>query len=561
MMNRKFLAGAVFAAAISVGACESQLTVSNPNQGETERVLGTPNDAEALIGTYYKRWSSGMYGSGADLEGMANNLSMMNYSSLANNCQNSHLPFTGASNSNEPGNICSGEQRRLYFYMGEVNRVAASFLGQMDAGLTLGTPARNARGRAFAEFLNGLSLGYLALFYDSAAVITAASGPEDRGDLLDYKTLADSSSAAFQRAIDEATKTVTGDQGFPLPSGWLPAPTAMTASEFVKLVRSYRARIMANVARTPAERAGANWTTIVADAAGGITSDHLVTTSTTVGPTNSWRSTYDGAGLWHQTPAFFIGMADTSGSYAAWISLAVASRGAGSQGFLMATPDLRFPQGTTRAAQQADFSNTSCAGAGQVCKRYFVNRPTANDQNTGDGWGLSNYDMARFHSWNTKGDAGQARNGNTTFFDFAELDLIRAEGLYRAADYSGAAKIVNKTRMKNGLPEITAFNATSPVPGGNACVPKVPSGSTVSCGNLWEALKYEKRIETAYTAYSNWYLDNRGWGDLAETIPLFWAVPYQDLQARGVPTASIYGSGLGVGNAPNSTAAKSAYGW
>jgi len=99
------------------------------------------------------------------------------------------------------------------------------------------------------------------------------------------------------------------------------------------------------------------------------------------------------------------------------------------------------------------------------------------------------------------------------------------------------------------------------VPGGNACVPKVPSGSTISCGNLWEALKYEKRIETAYTTYSPWYLDNRGWGDLAETTPLFWAVPYQDLQARGVALANIYGAGLGVGNAPNSTAAKSAYGW
>ena len=561
MMNRKLLTGAVLLAAISLGACEKQLTVVNPNSGETKRVLGTPNDAEALIGTYYKRWSVGVFSATGDLQGMANNLAMMNYSSLANNCQNSHLPFTGAANANAPGNVCQGEQERLYFFMGEVNRVASSFLGQMDGGLTLGSTARDARARSFAEFLNGLAAGYTALMHDSGAFITAASGPEDRGALLSYLELTDSANASFQRAIDEATKTVTGDQGFPLPNAWLPTVTTMTAAEFVKVIKSYRARINANVARTPAERAARNWTQITADAVAGITSDHLLVASTTVGPAFAWRSQYNGAGLWHQTPAFFIGMADTSGSYAAWIATPVSSRGAGAQGFTMATPDLRFPQGATRGAQQADFNKTSCAGAAQVCKRYFMNRPTSSDQNAGDGWGLSNYDMVRWNSWATKGDAGSARNGATTYMDFAEIDLLRAEGLYRAADYAGAAAIVNKTRVKNGLPAITAFDASTPVPGGNACVPKVPSGSTVSCGNLWEALKYEKRIETAYTTYLPWYLDNRGWGDLAETTPLFWAVPYQDLQARGVPLASIYGAGLGAGNAPNSTAAKSAYGW
>ncbi len=49
--------------------------------------------------------------------------------------------------------------------------------------------------------------------------------------------------------------------------------------------------------------------------------------------------------------------------------------------------------------------------------------------------------------------------------------------------------------------------------------------------------------------------DSNGW------TPLFWAVPYQDLQARGRSTADIYGTGPGPGNAPGSTAATSVYGW
>jgi hypothetical protein len=123
---------------------------------------------------------------------------------------------------------------------------------------------------------------------------------------------------------------------------------------------------------------------------------------------------------------------------------------------------------------------------------------------------------------------------------------------------------VNVTRVKNGLPAITNFSATAPVPGGPTdCVPKVPVApfNIVACGTLWDALKYEKRIETAYTHYAPWYLDGRGWGELPKDTPLFWAVPFQDLQARGTPTSAIYGTGPGAGNAPNSTAGPSVYGW
>jgi hypothetical protein len=114
------------------------------------------------------------------------------------------------------------------------------------------------------------------------------------------------------------------------------------------------------------------------------------------------------------------------------------------------------------------------------------------------------------------------------------------------------------------LPAITAFDATSPVPGGASCVPKVPVGpsyNTIACGNMLEAMKWEKRIETAYTHFAPWFLDGRGWGDLAAGTPLFWPVPYQDLQARGALPSAIYSTGDGVGTAPNSAAVKGTYGW
>lgn len=561
-MIRRILRFAALAGAVGLWACsEKQLNVTNPNSGDTGRVLGTPNDAEALISSYYKRWSTGVWGNTSDVEGMTDILAMMNYSSLANNCMNTHAPWSGSTNLNSPGHTCATEQLRLYLISSEVERVASNFLGAEDAGLTLGTPARDARGKSFAEFLRGVSLGYMALLYDSAAIVTSKTGPQDVGVLSDYKAVAESAYVALDRSITYATNAVAGSDGFPIPAAWLPATNSLTATEFAKLAKSYRARFRANVARTPAERAAVNWDLVIADAQGGITADHSVITSTTAGPLRSWRVQYETFGLWHQMPPAIIGMADTSGAYATWIATPIANRGNGNVSLTIVTPDLRFPQGATRAAQQADFTMTSCQTAATVCKRYFVNRPALNDQNSGSGFGWSNYDFVRFHSWKVAGDAGQGQNGAALQFAKAEVDMLQAEGLYRKGNYAGAAALVNVTRVKNGLPAITAFDATTPVPGGSACVPRVPSGTSTACGNLMEAIKWEKRVETAYVAFAPWYFDSRGWGDLAEGTPLFFAVPYQDLQARGVATSALYGVGPGAGNASNSAAGKSTYGW
>jgi hypothetical protein len=263
-------------------------------------------------------------------------------------------------------------------------------------------------------------------------------------------------------------------------------------------------------------------------------------------------------------PPFIIGMADVSGNYQAWIKQGLSDRGAGNVGFFLVTPDLRFPQGATRAAQQADFKIQDCEVAGLLsCKRYFTNRPNGSDQYTGNSWGWSNYDFNRFHSWVIKGDAGNPRNGPLIVYPKAALDMLQAEGLIRKGQFSQAAALINVTRTKNGLPAITAFDGTSPVPGGSDCVPKVPQadGVTVACGNMFEAMKYEKRIENAFVQFSNWYFDGRGWGDLAQNTALFWAVPYQDLQSRGYAIDKIYGAGPGAGNAAGSVAGKSTYGW
>jgi hypothetical protein len=310
----------------------------------------------------------------------------------------------------------------------------------------------------------------------------------------------------------------------------------------VRLAHAYKARFRAGAARTPEERAAVDWAAVIADAQAGITADHDNITSTTSGPSDSWRQAFDGPGNYQAQPPFIIGMADTSGAYASFIALPLEDRG---PNFHMQTPDKRLPQGLTRADQQNDFKITSCAGASQKCKRYIANRASNSDLAAQIPWGGSEYDFNRFHSWRSRGD-GTARNGSLVFFTLAELNLLEAEGQYRLGHYPEAAALINKTRVGNGgLPAITAFDATTPVPGGNACVPKVPVApnyNTIACGNMFEALKWEKRLETENTHWMAWFIDSRGWGDLPEGTPLYWATPFSDLQVRGKAVYSVGGS-------------------
>jgi hypothetical protein len=164
----------------------------------------------------------------------------------------------------------------------------------------------------------------------------------------------------------------------------------------------------------------------------------------------------------------------------------------------MVTPDLRWPQGATRGAQQADLS----------AARYMENR--ANDW-SGDPSSNSQYRHKRFLALNTAG-----RLGNFPSMTTAEINLLVAEGNYRLNTPAG-------------------FAAAAAIVDGATCVPRIPVGPTYTssaCGNLWEALKYEKRIETQYTAWTNWWVDGRGWGDMPAGTPPSWPVPYQEMDAR-----------------------------
>src|ERR1044071_1086769 len=202
-MNRSLIRCGVFALALGLGACE--LRVDNPNNPGTKQVKTTPADLENFLGTQYRRWHSALYGVTGNVWGMANIQSFENFSTLANNCQNARYPVpkTAPANNNAVGNTCGGEQNLIYFRASEVARGASDVLKALDGGLTFGWGRRDASGRALCPLLRGVSLGYMALVYDSAAVISPDDpiGPQGTAEPQELSGYQDVMAAALD-ALD-----------------------------------------------------------------------------------------------------------------------------------------------------------------------------------------------------------------------------------------------------------------------------------------------------------------------------------------------------------------------
>ena len=106
-----------------------------------------------------------------------------------------------------------------------------------------------------------------------------------------------------------------------------------------------------------------------------------------------------------------------------------------------------------------------------------------------------------------------------------ERDFLMAEAMYRLGDKQGALDIVNDFRATGDLPPIPDVNGVAP--GGARCTPR-NDGST--CADLWEALKYEKRLVLFHYGLGTEYFDDRGWGDLVSGTPVQLPVPGKELE-------------------------------
>ncbi len=550
---------------IGVAACTDPLDVVNPNNPDRGRVFGNAADLEQLIASTYARVHAGTLGGATVLTGGANDalqpqlqvMGMENVSSLANFAMGPRGAIPRNPITNARGSQGSIGNYRDWVVEHSAARMAALGIARLK-NLTLGSAARDARALAFARFAQGVALGDLALAYDSASILTENDNPEATATVIiplsGYRDVMKAALGYLDSAIAIASLTATpaGPAGdwFPLPSTWING-NALTTTQFIQLARAYKARFRASVARTPAERADTsqggivNWTAVIADAAAGITADFNIF----MDPTNGWDVSWviqhyaTGAANWHQMSQFWLGMADTSGAadpakgYDNWLNTAPLLR----VPFTVVTPDRRFPQGTNRAAQNA----VTVPGT-FTATPYLRNRPASADQ-PGDPFGISQYDFFRSRAFRVA-----SRIGNYPIMTRSEIRLLAAEGQLRLGNVGAAAVLIDSSRVGKGVLRALAgviTDTVTAVPGGTGCVPRVPDPNPApptlpyhkaKCGTIWDALKWEYRMETAYAGYGMWFFAGRGWGDLPQGTALNWPVPNQEMDVRGEP---FYGTG------------------
>jgi hypothetical protein len=530
---------------VALAACgRDVLDVENPNNPDRNRVLRNPSDVEGLASSQFQQILSATVGAIARVNTGMMTASFENASTLANNGLGPRSGIPRQPIDNNRGNAYASENFNDFRLLSSVARNSADILLRAkDPQFSLGAGREGDVTRliSWAYFTYATALGYLSLVYDSAGIPRTTDDATTTSPLESYQAVNAFALEQYDSALVYAAKAgITS-----LPPGWLTGPGGVTVSpqRLIQVTRSFKAKMRAGVARNPTERTAVNWPAVIADATNGITEDVVVRMDPSQGWDFAWLATtlHFRDSNWHQMSYYIIGMADVSGSFEAWLATHRDQR----IPFTIITPDLRFPQGATRTEQVA-------VGQGAPTgRRYFRNRDPGGDQ-ASTGWGVSQYDHYRFRAFS---DAG--RIGNFPFFTKAENDMLAAEGYIRTGNINAAAALIDLTRTTAGLPALSGVvtTATQPVPGGASCVPRVPVAptfTTVACGDIMEAMKWEKRLESAFTTYGAWFFDSRGWGDLPEGTPVHWPVPNQEADARVMPIYNLGGIGQPGAAAPSS---------
>jgi hypothetical protein len=522
MTIRKSLAVLALVGVATVGCVD--LEVVNPNAADQERALNTPGDIEALVaGGYGTLWSahSANSGPGPILMTMANahsataaNFGMVEFSGW---------PRVPAQNRSADVYSSQNSQNAWTWIYRSISSVVEG-LRILDGGEVTLPAAELRRAQAYGYFVLGVAHGSASILYDKGYIYDPTMTVDDV-ELHDYMAVNQAAMNYFDRAIQEAS-----GGSFELPAPWM--SREVSSQELVQMAYSNRARYRANVARTPAERAAVNWNAVISDVDNGLPDGWDVTITSGSGFSSGTYVNIFRFGPWGQLSYQVLGMADQAGQYQDWISRNPDERHPNlspdqtSQPFLIQTPDNRFPTGTTIAEQQANRGT-----------KWEV---TTRGGGFGAQWARPDRGTFRWSYYRTWiHDQWQSNAANrTTHPDItrAEMQLLKAEGLYRNGDLAGAAAIVNEFRTEAGL------NATDAAGTNTSCVPRLPNGS---CGDLFEMLKWEKRLETQYSGlhHATWYFDSRGWGDLAQGSFLQIPMPERELELLGLPVYTFGGIG------------------
>lgn len=501
-MHRLALVAVVLAAACA------DLDTTNVNQPDRDRALASPNDVESLIRggytSYHSTLEAGAYPSwslsvGADeLSSSWGNNGMQQFSSEPRVAYPNDLVFGYRGLTESPWIA-------MYRIISNMN----DGLLAINNGMQFGPNGQDTkRAEAMARFAQGLAHGWIALQYDQGFIYRETDDLETTE--FEFRPYTEVMAAALEML--DAAKAAAQAGSFTLESPWIYG-RSVSSTELVRVINTYQARYLASVARTPQERAAVDWQRVLTLAEQGITEDW----GPILGGTGSWsaqRKGYHGKLDWFRGDYKLLGPADVSGAYKVWLDTPVGDR----QPFDIDTPDRRImgPDGPGTNGKHWAY---------RFAQNFNADRGT---------YHFSRYYQSR---WSGLQPQHNGQTGLDPVLPVAEMDLLRAEAYIRLGQPELAVPLINRTRVAEGeLPPVTVDG----VPQSADCVPRWDG---VTCGTLWEALMYEKRLQNAAAAAGVAYFDARGWGILVPGTQLHFPVPARELEILGLPFYRFGGIG------------------
>ena len=476
-MKRKLTLPA-FALALTVGFSGCDLQVENLNQPNRARALAGPDDVETLIASsFLKVWEIGHYWNNANFA----------FGHMASR----HTATWGNMGMNdlgrEPREALPNSPSYRWSYVFEANwsdayggiSAASDGIRAVDAGLEIGPGGeRNARALAFAQGNQAILSCLLSLWYDQAFIIDETTDLSGELETVDYNGM-------FSYAMGklDAAESAARGASFTLDDRWING-NPWDNNQWADYLVSWKARCAANLPRTDAEAAGANWGQIISNAQNGIAD--VVVTGEDSSSDSPWfdglKSLMQENETWHRMHMDWVGMADQSGEYQDWLSFPTEQRTARRMAF---GEDMRFPPSNENGVTSGVVSPSIASfGPRSRYNSTIIFRP---ERGT---YRQSHYGDLRYDAYTQS--CSFCFFGAMEHMTMQEMEGYIAEGHYRMGNFAGAAEIVNKTRMEAGLPAAPA-NPTDAVPssGAGECTPRKRYDVQGRCGNLRDAMWFE----------------------------------------------------------------------
>ncbi len=468
------------------------LSVANPNDPDRDRAGQTPSDVQALISGAFYGWYLVYHGyhpnAALSVAADAHSSSWMNWGMMDSSWE-PRIAFN-----NDPTYayraVAEVPWMESYASLTSVRDGLSAIAGGVvieEAGVDV-TP----RALAFGKFVQAQSLANIALLFDQGFVVDETRDPAAL-EIVPATQVWDAALEKYSEVIE-----IASNHSFTIPAEWVGFNREWTETDLIAFTKAYRARHTMSMARTRAERDEIDWERVLSDV-----SDDLPFDFGTFDDGPNWGS--HGQKLqaccspaWARIDYRTIGPADVSGAWESWINAAPEDK----VPFDVLTPDSRITQPMQPTTD------------GKYI-RYLGSSPFPISR------GVYHWSNYMYSEWESYFDTGFT--GYYPDLTQKEVDFIRAEAWYRTQQVDRAREVVNKYRANGDLPP---FSGTENPDGPESCVPQMPDGS---CGDLWETLKYEKRIEVFHYGMAQEYFDDRGWGDLVEGTFLELPVPGSEL--------------------------------